>query len=46
MKKLEIKNKITNRLTSVSNDNEVNLIIGNIIIKEARLPHVPDANFM
>ena len=46
MKKLEIKNKIINTQTSISNDNEVNLIIGNIIMIEARLPNVPDANFI
>ena len=44
--KLEIKNKIKNIMIKVSNDTEVNLITGYNINIAAKLPHVPEANFM
>ena len=44
--KLEIKNKITNIIINTSNDNMAYLIIGYNISIEAKLPHVPEANFI
>ncbi len=46
MDKLEIKNKIINTKINASNDKAVNLINGYNIIIEAKLPHVPEANFI
>jgi hypothetical protein len=44
--KLEIKNKIINTIISDSNDKMVNFINGYNISIAAKLPHVPEANFM
>ena len=44
--RLEIKNKIINTTINVSNEKIVNLINGYNNSKEAKLPHVPEANFM
>ena len=46
IKKLEIKNKIINAAINASNDKRVNLIHGYKISIAAKLPHVPDANFI
>ena len=46
IKKLEIKNKIKNKIINASNDNMLNLIIGYKISIAAKLPHVPEANFI
>ena len=44
--KLEIKNKIINIIINASKDKVVNLIHGYNISIAAKLPHVPEANFM
>jgi hypothetical protein len=44
--RLEMKNKIINTIINASNDNRVNFIHGYSISIAAKLPHVPEANFM
>jgi hypothetical protein len=44
--RLEIKNNITNIIINTSNEKIVNLINGYNISIAAKLPHVPEANFM
>ena len=42
----QIIHKIINIKINSPNDNGVNLIMGNNINRAAKLPHVPDANFI
>ena len=46
MLRLEMKNKIIKTIINASNDKIVNLINGYNITIAAKLPHVPEANFM
>ena len=46
IKKLEIKNKIINTIIRAPNDKILNFINGYNISIEAKLPHVPEANFI
>ena len=44
--RLEMKNKIINTIINVSNDSRVNFMHGYSISIAAKLPNVPEANFM